>query len=129
MHKTRHALSLQSNYRTMKAIKLTIITLFLPFAIYAKTLTGLWTVNVSNDSVTIRKDQSFELVLTQYKNKVYGYSRSTFIVNDTLFYMVKRVKGTIEGNVCEVIDDEIVSYNFKGRLNKGVKMISTFRFD
>ncbi|MEQ1678353.1 MAG: hypothetical protein ABL876_16765, partial [Chitinophagaceae bacterium] len=49
------------------------------------------------------------------------------IVNDTLYYIVKRVKGTIDGDVCEVTDDEIVSYNFRGRLDKGIKVTSTFR--
>jgi hypothetical protein len=113
----------------MKAIKLTVLFLFLPIIFYAQTLTGLWMGSVTNDSTTIRKDQSFEVVLTQYKDKVYGYSRSTFTVNDTLYYIVKRVKGSIEGDVCEVKDDDIVSYNFKGRLDKGVKMVTTFHFD
>jgi hypothetical protein len=118
-----------SNYRTMKTIQLTTLLLISPLIFFAQSLTGLWVGAVSNDSTTIRKDQSFEIVLTQYKDKVYGYSRSAFIVNDSLFYIVKRVKGTIEGDICEVKDDEIVSYNFHGRLNKGVKMISTFRLD
>lgn len=113
----------------MKTFKLTVLLLLSPLVFYAQTLTGLWVGSVTNDSVTVRKDQSFEIVLTQYKNKVYGFSRSTFIVNDSLFYIVKRVKGTIEDNVCEVKDDEVVSYNFKGRLNKGVKVTTTFRFD
>jgi hypothetical protein len=89
---------------------------------------------LSNDSTTVRKDQSFEIVLTEYKGKVYGYSRSEFIVDDTLYYMVKRVKGTIvpgtpsgEGDVCEVVDDEIISYNFRGKLDKGIKVTSIFR--
>jgi hypothetical protein len=94
---------------------------------YAQSLTGLWVGALSNDSTTIRKDQSFEIALTEYKGKVYGYSRSEFIVNDSLFYIVKRVKGTIEGDLCEVTDDEIVSYNFRGKLDKGVKITSTFR--
>ena len=113
----------------MKTILLAALLLFCPLVFFAQTLTGLWIGTVNNDSNTIRKDQSFEIVLTQYKNKVYGFSRSTFVVNDSLFYIVKRVKGTIEGDVCEVKDDDIVSYNFKGRLDKGVKMVSTFRFD
>jgi len=113
----------------MKTFKLTVLFLFLPLIFFGQTLTGLWIGSVTNDSITVRKDQSFEIVLTQYKNKVYGFSRSTFIVNDSLFYIVKRVKGTIEGDICEVKDDEVVSYNFKGRLNKGVKMTTTFRFD
>lgn len=98
-----------------------------PFYFFAQSLTGLWTGALSNDSTTIRKDQSFEIALTEYQGKVYGYSESEFIVNDTLFYILKRVKGTIQGDVCEVTDDEIVSYNFRGKLDKGVKVTSTFR--
>jgi hypothetical protein len=111
----------------IKHLKLTALLLLSPLFFFAQTLTGLWTGALSNDSNTIRKDQSFEIALTEYGGKVYGYSRSEFIVNDTLYYILKRVKGTIEGDLCEVTDDEIVSYNFRGKLDKGVKVTSTFR--
>jgi hypothetical protein len=111
----------------IKHLKITALFLLSPLYFFAQSLTGLWTGALSNDSTTIRKDQSFEIALTEYRGKVYGYSRSEFIVNDTLFYILKRVKGTIEGDVCEVTDDEIVSYNFRGKLDKGVKVTSTFR--
>jgi hypothetical protein len=107
--------------------KLLLLFIFSPLFFYGQTLTGLWTGSLSNDSTTARRDQSFEIALTEYKGKVYGYSRSEFIVNDTLYYIVKRVKGTIEGDICEVTDDEIVSYNFRGKLDKGIKVTSTFR--
>lgn len=114
----------------MKSARLFILLFFIPITFHAqKTLTGLWTGTLSNDSVTVRKDQSFEIVLTQYKQKVYGYSRATFIVNDTLFYIMKRVKGTIENDVCEVTDDEIISYNFRGKLDKGIKVTHTFHMN
>ncbi len=96
---------------------------------YGQSLTGLWTGTISSDSTTIRKDQSFEIALTEYNGKVYGYSRSEFIVADTLYYILKRVKGTINGDICEVADDEIVSYNFRGKIDKGIKVTSTFRRD
>jgi hypothetical protein len=111
----------------IKQLKLTAVILLSPLFFFAQTLTGLWTGTLSNDSTTIRKDQAFEIALTEYRGKVYGYSRSEFIVNDTLFYILKRVKGTIEGDVCEVTDDDIISYNFRGKLDKGVKVTSTFR--
>lgn len=114
----------------MKTLKLLPLFLLLPLIFHAqKSLTGLWVGSLSNDSVTVRKDQSFEIALTEYKQKVYGYSRSSFIVNDTLYYVLKRVKGTINGDLCEVKDDEIISYNFRGKLDKGVKMTSTFRMN
>jgi hypothetical protein len=112
----------------MKTIYLLLLILLVPVTFHAqRTLTGLWTGSRSNDSTTIRKDQSFEIALTQYKQKVYGYSRSAFIVNDSLFFVVKRVKGTIDGNVCEIHDDEMISTNFHGRQDKGVKVTTTFR--
>lgn len=114
----------------MKIVKITVILLFFPFVSWGqKQLTGLWVGSLSNDSTTTRKEQSFEIALTEYRGKVYGYSRSEFIVNDTLYYILKRVKGTIEGDSCEVKDDEILSYNFRGRLDKGVKVTSIFRMN
>jgi len=111
----------------LKNLKFLALFLLSPLLFYAQTLTGLWTGSLSNDSTTVRKDQSFEIALTEYRGKVYGYSRSEFIVNDTLYYIMKRVKGTIEGDVCEVKDDEIIAYNFRGKLDKGIKVTSTFR--
>jgi hypothetical protein len=111
---------------SQKKYRLTILFLIFPLFFFGQTLTGLWTGALSNDSSTVRKDQLFEIALTEYRGKVYGYSRSEFIVNDTLYYIVKRVKGTIEGDVCEVTDDDIIAYNFRGKLDKGIKVTSTF---
>lgn len=119
-------LSVPSN-STLKRLRLIAILLLFPLFFFGQTLTGLWTGALSNDSSTVRKDQLFEIALTEYKGKVYGYSRSEFIVDDTLYYMVKRVKGTIDGDICEVTDDEIISYNFRGKLDKGIKVTSIFR--
>jgi hypothetical protein len=122
--------SLSASHNTsLKSFRLTALLLLSPLTFFAQQLTGLWVGTLSNDSSTIRKDQSFEIALTEYRGKVYGYSRSEFIVNDTLYYVVKRVKGTINGDVCEVKDDEIISYNFPTRLDKGVKVVSTFLRD
>jgi len=112
---------------SLKNFKLTVLLLLSPLFFFGQTLTGLWTGALSNDSTTIRKDQSFEIALTEYKGKVYGYSRSEFIVDDTLYYVVKRVKGTIEEDICEVSDEEIIAYNFRGKLDKGIKVTSIFR--
>ncbi|MET0635428.1 MAG: hypothetical protein ABWZ25_05345 [Chitinophagaceae bacterium] len=102
----------------------------LPLVFHAqKTLTGVWTGKISNDSNTVRRDQSFEIALTQYREKVYGYSRTTFIVRDTLYYVLKRVTGKVDGETCEIKDDEVISYNFPGRIDKGVKVTTTFHMN
>lgn len=115
-------------FRALLCLLLPATCFLKPAALHAQNsgLTGLWTGALSSDSNSVRKDQSFEIALTEYKGKVYGYSRSEFIVNDTLYYILKRVKGEITGDTCEVKDDEIISYNFRGKLDKGVKVISTF---
>jgi hypothetical protein len=113
----------------MKTIILVTLLFLFPGLSWGQSLTGLWTGILTHDSTTIRKEHSYEIALTEYKGKVYGYSRSEFIVNDTLYYIVKRVKGTISGDSCEVVDDEIIAYNFRGKLDKGVKVVNTFRLN
>ena len=112
----------------MKILRLLPVFLILPLVFHAQqSLSGLWIGSLDNDSATIRKDQAFEIALTEYKGKVYGYSRMTFTVNDTLYYIIKRIKGKIDGDVCEVKDDEIIRHNFPRKPDKGVKLVSTFR--
>ena len=110
----------------MKNLKLILLLVLSPLSFFGQSLSGLWMGSLNNDSTSVRKDQSFEIVLSQYKEKVTGYSRNTFMVNDTLYYIVKRVKGTIVGNVCEVKDDYVVSHNFPKKPEKGVKVTSIF---
>ena len=109
-----------------KSLKLTTLLLLSPLFFLGQSLTGLWVGALSNDSSTARKDQSFEIVLTESLGKVFGFSRNEFIVDDTLYFVLKKVRGTIKGDICEVVDEEIVSYNFPGRLDKGIKVTSTF---
>ena len=111
----------------LRRFNLLATLLLFPLFFSGQSLTGLWTGALSQDSTSSRKDQSFEIALTEYNGKVYGYSCSEFIVNDTLYYIVKRVKGEIKDSICEVKDDEIIAYNFRGKLDKGVKVTSTFR--
>src|SRR5215204_3194831 len=111
----------------MKNLNLFLFLFFIPCFGFAQSLNGVYTGVLSNDSTTIRKDQSFEMALTEYKGKVYGYAYSTFIVNDTLYYIVKRVKGTVEGDVCEVEDDDVISHNFPQKPEKKVFVTYTLR--
>ena len=67
------------------------------------------------------------MALTEYNGKVYGYAYSTFIVNDTLYYIVKRVKGKVEGDICEVEDDDVIAHNFPKKPEKKVFVTYTLR--
>ncbi|MES1223779.1 MAG: hypothetical protein ABUT20_50255, partial [Bacteroidota bacterium] len=112
----------------MKKVCFLIAILLISFCGFSQTLTGLWNGTFTNDSTTLRADQPFEIALTEYRGKVYGYSRREFIKNDTLYYVVKRVKGKIEGNDCEVTEDEFIAHNFP-TVDKGVKITYTFHFN
>jgi hypothetical protein len=111
----------------MKNLKSLLLVSFLPLFGFAQSLNGVYTGVLSNDSTTVRRDQSFEMALTEYNGKVYGYAYSTFIVNDTLYYIVKRVKGKVQGDICEVEDDEVISHNFPQKPEKKVFVKYTLR--
>lgn len=111
----------------MKPLKLSLLLLFFPVFFYGQSLTGLWMGKMTNDSNTVRKDDEYEIVLTQYKDKVYGYTRNTFFVDENLYYIVKRVEGTIAGDICEVEDDEILMHNFPQKPEKKVRVVYTFK--
>jgi len=111
----------------MKNLKPLFLLLFFPVFGFAQSINGVYTGVLSNDSTTIRKDQSFEMALTEYNGKVYGYAYSTFIVHDTLYYIVKRVKGKIDGDICEVEDDEVITHNFPQKPEKKVFVTYTLR--
>lgn len=117
----------QATFNTMKPLQLSIILLLLPAIFHAQKLTGLWMGKMSNDSNTVRKDDEYEIVLTEYRNKVYGYTRSTFFVDDNLYYIVKKVEGTITGNICEVKDAGVIMHNFPQKPERKVKVSYTFR--
>lgn len=113
----------------LKSIVTFPLLLMLPLCFHGQNLSGVWTGTLSNDSQTVRHDQQFELALTEYKGKLYGYSRTEFIVNDTLYYVVKRVKGIVGDSISEVTDDKIIASNFLHRIDKGVKVTSIFRLN
>jgi hypothetical protein len=113
----------------MKSLKSFFLIFLFPAFGFAQSLNGVYTGVLSNDSTTIRKDQSFEMALTEYNGKVYGYAYSTFIVNDTLYYILKRVKGKVEGDICEVEDDEVITHNFPQKPEKKVFVTYTLRRD
>jgi hypothetical protein len=111
----------------MKKLTLILLLLSVSLSFYGqKELSGLWMGSLSNDSNTVRKDQNIEFLLAEYKGKVTGYTRTTFMVDDNLYYIVKRVKGEIKGDICEVEDDDVITHNFPKRPEKKVSVVSTF---
>ena len=78
--------------------------------LHAQVVTGLYSGTLVNDST--KKEQRYELALSEYRGKITGYSYTTFVRNDSLFYSVKRVKATKKDNQLVVEDEKMLNNNF-----------------
>jgi hypothetical protein len=93
----------------------------------AQVVSGLYTGTLVNDST--KKEQRYELALSEYRGKITGYSYTTFVVNDTFYYGVKRVRATRKGDVLVIEDDKMLVNNFPESPAKGVKQINTIHLN
>jgi hypothetical protein len=95
----------------------------LPCWLYAQDITGLWKGTLYNDSTnTFYK---YEIGISKEKEKLTGYSYTLFIVRDTQYYGVKKVKIKVadDGKII-VEDDGLISNNFPIAPGKNVKQLT-----
>ena len=88
----------------------------------AQNVSGLYMGTLVNDST--KQVQNYELALSDYRGKITGYSYTTFTVNDTFYYGIKRVKATIEKDELVVEDVKMLVNNFPESPAKGVRKIN-----
>lgn len=91
----------------------------------AQVVSGLYTGTLTNDST--KKEQRYELALSEYRGKITGYAYTTFVRNDSLFYSVKRVKAIKKNNQLIVEDDKMIVNNFPEFPAKGVHQTNYIR--
>src|SRR5215208_990858 len=89
----------------------------------AQKIDGFYSGILHNDSA--KMIQKYEFAIAMYKGKVLGYSYVTFIVNDTFYYGIRKVKGEIINDSLVIEDDKIIANNFPERPAKGVKRTIT----
>jgi hypothetical protein len=106
----------------MKSI-LYFLFIFFSLSVFAQNISGLFTGTLVNDST--KKVQHYELALSEYRGRITGYSYTTFVVNDTFYYSVKRVKATKEDGNLIVEDAKMLANNFPESPAKGVRQIVT----
>lgn len=106
----------------MKNILL-LLLIFIGVKSVAQNVSGLYSGTLVNDST--KKVQNYELALSEYRDKITGYSYTTFIINDTFYYSVKRVKGEKKNGQLIVEDTKMLANNFPESPNKGVHQINT----
>lgn len=106
-------------------LPLFLLTVLATSSLSAQVIGGLYSGTLINDST--KKEQRYELALSEYRGKITGYSYTTFVVNDTFYYGVKRVKATRKGDKLIVEDDKMIVNNFPESPAKGVKQINTIQ--
>lgn len=92
---------------------LLILALILMLSLFSsaqKKVGGFYKGTLFNDST--KMVQQYELALAEYRGKVMGYSYVTFVVNDTFYYGIRKIKAKIEGDSLIVEDDKFIANNF-----------------
>lgn len=100
-----------------------LLLLSLTLQASAQHIDGFYKGVLHNDSA--RMVQEYELAIAMYKGKITGYSYVTFIANDTFYYGIRKVKGSIVGDSMVIEDAGFVANNFPESPAKGVKRTIT----
>jgi hypothetical protein len=108
----------------MKNLYLFAFILASPISMLAQNLHGLWSGTMVND--TLRVTQNFELALSEYRGKITGYTYQTYIIRDTFYYSVKRVKAERTDGYLVVDDVERIGDNFPDKAAKKVRLKAKF---
>lgn len=88
----------------------------------AQFIGGIYSGTLENEKTHVK--QNFELALTEYRGKIFGYSYTTFVRNDSLFYSVKKVTATRQGGKLVVEDEKMLANNFPEKPAKGVHQLT-----
>ncbi|HEY0732267.1 MAG TPA: hypothetical protein VGD33_07605 [Chitinophagaceae bacterium] len=110
-------------------MKKTISLLLILFSLQASSqiVAGLYSGTLFND--TTKMLQQYQLALSEYKGKITGYSYTTYVVNDTFYYGIRKINAKKENGKLIVEDDKFITNNFPEAPSKGVKRISIFELD
>ncbi len=108
----------------MKNLFFSILLVFFAVTAKAQVVSGLYSGTLYNDTTKMLQD--YQLALSEYKGKITGYSYTTFVVNDTFYYGIRKIKAFMKDEQLIVEDDKMMVNNFPESPSKGVKRISIF---
>jgi len=95
----------------MKNLSVLALTFMICTCVFAqKKVGGFYKGTLFNDST--KMVQQYELALAEYRGKIMGYSYVTFVVNDTFYYGIRKIKAKIIGDSLIVEDDKMIANNF-----------------
>ena len=106
----------------MKSI---LILLFLPLKIFCQDISGVWTGSLYND--TTKSFIAYELVISEEKGNLSGYSHTTFIIDGIPNIGVKKIKIIRKKDNIFIEDVELIYNNYSVSPAKGVHQFSLLR--
>jgi len=100
------------------------------FILFTNTLSaqhigGLYSGTLVNDST--KKVQTYELALTEYRDKIWGYSYTTFVANDTFYYGIKKVIGSRKNGELIIEDEKMILNNYPESPAKKVRQTNVIK--
>lgn len=107
--------------------KLCSLLLFLPFAVNAQDITGLWKGTLYND--TTKLTLRYEIGISQEKGKLTGFSHTFFIIDDQQYFGLKKLKIKKRGTKIIIEDDGLIANNYPVKPPKGVHQVSALELD
>ena len=112
----------------MKNLSVLALTIMICTSVFAqKKVGGFYKGTLYNDST--KMVQQYELALAEYRGKIMGYSYVTFVVNDTFYYGIRKIKAKIIGDSLIVEDDRMIANNFPESPAKHVNRTVTIPFN
>jgi hypothetical protein len=112
----------------MKNLSVLALTFMICTSVFAqKKVGGFYKGTLYNDST--KMVQQYELALAEYRGKIMGYSYVTFVVNDTFYYGIRKIKAKIIGDSLIVEDDKMIANNFPESPAKHVNRTVTIPFN
>jgi hypothetical protein len=104
---------------------LPLLLLLMPLVSAAQNATGLWRGTMVADDST-RREYPYEVVITEKKGKLSGYSLILFVEPDSLFYGIKKlsVRRNEETGEIEMEELGMVTSNY-GKGHKGVHQVNS----
>jgi len=103
----------------MKRIIFIIAVICCPLFAFCQDITGLWKGTMYNDST--KQSLEYEIVIKKEKGKYTGYSHTSYLINGTEYYGVKKINIRIAKDGKIVMQDaKWVENNYTGEQNKHV---------
>ncbi|RYY68128.1 MAG: hypothetical protein EOO13_13145 [Chitinophagaceae bacterium] len=112
----------------MKFLKLMLLAFCCPLAALCQDITGLWTGTIFNDST--QQYHQYEVGITREKGKYTGFSHTWFMIGNTKYFGVKRIKVRIAADGKIIMEDgELMLNNYPVQPNKDVRQLNVLTLE